>query len=72
MDGSGAEGHDRGMQPRTNNLEGPRPRNLLFAPRSALLLVTIGAGLIVLLSGSSAGFGWALIVVGAALMTAPR
>ena len=72
MDGGDAGGHDRDMQPRTGNLQGPRPRNLLFAARSALPWVTTGAGLIVLLSGTSAGFGWALIVAGAALVTAPR
>ncbi len=36
--------------------------------RYALPWITTGVGLIVLLSGTSAGFGWALVVVGAALI----
>ena len=36
--------------------------------RSALPWITTGAGLIVLLSGTSAAFGWALVVFGAALI----
>ena len=36
--------------------------------QSTLPWVTTGAGLIVLLTGTSAGFGWALVVIGAALI----
>jgi hypothetical protein len=39
--------------------------------RQLLPWVTTGVGLIVLLSGTSAGFGWALVVVGAALIADP-
>ena len=59
--------HDVHMRKDGRHSASARSRELVRTLRSVVPAITLTAGLIVLVGGVSSAFGWALIVIGAAL-----